>query len=127
MKKNGFTIIEIVIAITISLLILGGVLVFLQKLQSDILTSEQTTRVYTNLSDFMGTMKNFSKLYESGSIIADTSGYDTVLLMRPDKTSGVLVGVVEQGNSGSTSRLDPLANKNVYGKKIIAYQRLTAS
>lgn len=61
---------------------------FLTKLQEDILASEQSTRVYTSMSDFIATMKNFSKLYESGSIVVNTgSGYDSVLLMKADKSS----------------------------------------
>lgn len=46
-------------------------------------------------------------------------------MMKRDKTAGVLVGVVEQGNSGSVSKLDPVANKGIYGRKIIAYQKIT--
>lgn len=93
MKSSaGFTLIELVVAITISVLIMGGVLGFLTKLQNDITISKQSTRVYTNLTDFMGTMRNFSKLYASGSVITGgTGGYNIGLLMRPDKTAGILI------------------------------------
>lgn len=126
LKSNiGFTLIELVVAITISVMIMGGVLGFLTKLQSDIVTSKQSTRVYTNLTDFMGVMRNFGKLYESGSVIVGGSGaYNAGLLIRPDQTSGVLIGVVEE-KSGNLSKLDQ--NKDIYGKKVIAYQKLTAS
>jgi type II secretory pathway component PulJ len=62
---GGFTLVEIVISITISVIILTGVLFFLQKLQRDILISEQGTYVNTELTDFMAVMRNFSKLYDS--------------------------------------------------------------
>lgn len=70
----GFTLTEIVIAITISVIIMGGVLGFLTKVQNDIATSKQSTRVYTSLTDFMGIMRNFSKLYGSGSVIVEGTG-----------------------------------------------------
>lgn len=80
MKKSfmrrtvGFTLIEIVIAITISVMIMGGVLGFLTKLQNDILLSKQSTRVYTSLTDFIGVMNNFGKLYSSGSVVVEGTG-----------------------------------------------------
>lgn len=127
MKNKGFTLVEIVVAITISVMVIGGLSVFLTKTQTDILSSRQKTAVYTNLSDFIGAMRNFTKLYESGSIVVSGSGYNTVLMMKRDKTSGVLIGVVGQGNAGNVSKLDPVANKGIYGKKVIAYQKLTGS
>jgi len=68
---GGFTLTEIVIAITISVLIMGGVVGFLTKLQNDILLSKESTRVHTSLTDFIATMNNFSKLYASGSVLVE--------------------------------------------------------
>jgi hypothetical protein len=60
-------------------------------------------------------------------VIAEGTGiYNVGLLMRPDKTSWVLIGVVEE-KSGNLSKLDPIANKDIYGKKVIAYQKLTGT
>lgn len=126
--KRGFTLPEIVVAITISVMIMGGIFGFLTTLQNDIVQSKQVTRVYTNLTDFIGTMNNFNKLYSSGSVIVGGSGvYNVGLLVRPDKSAGVLIGVVEQKSGNTVFQLDPPANKNIYGKKVIAYQKLTAS
>jgi len=121
---KGFTLIEIIIAITISVIVMGGVFTFLTRLQADIIASRQKTAVYTNLSDFIGTMRNFTKLYESAGLVVDGTGYDVMLMLSRDKAAGVLIGVVEQG-TGSTSRLDPIADKDIYGKKVIAYQKIT--
>jgi hypothetical protein len=75
-------------AVTISVIIMGGIIGFLIKLQNDILLSRESTHVYTHLTDFIGTMRNFSKLYGSGMVIAEGTGiYNVGLLMRPDKTS----------------------------------------
>lgn len=124
--QNGFTLIEIVISITISTIILTGVMMLLLKIQTDIITSKQSTNVYTDLTEFTATMRNFSELYESGSIIVSGSGaYNVALLMRPDNTSGVLVGVVKKSTPWSLSRLDQ--SKDTYGEKIIAYRKLTSS
>lgn len=126
MKNNGFTLIEIIIAITISVIVMGGVFTFLTRLQSDIIASKQKTAVYTNLSDFIATMRNFTKLYESAWLVVDGTGYDVMMMVKRDKTAGVLIGVVAQG-TGSTSRLDPIDNKDIYGRKVIAYQRIIGS
>lgn len=120
----GFTLIEIIVAITISVIVMGGVFMFLTRLQGDIIASKQKTAVYTNLSDFIATMRNFTKLYESAALVVDGTGYDVMMMVKRDKTAGVLIGVVAQG-TGSISRLDPIANKDIYGKKVIAYQKLT--
>lgn len=82
----GFTLPEIVIAITISVIVMSGIFGFLMNLQHDISQSKESTRIYTSLTDFIGTMNNFSKLYSSGTIIVAGSGiYNASLLMRPDK------------------------------------------
>lgn len=125
--KSGFTLPEIVVAITISVMIMGGIFGFLTSLQKDILQSKESTQAYASLTDFIGIMNNFGKLYSSGNVIVSGTGvYNVALLIRPDKNAGVLIGVVEQ-KTGNTSRLDPAVNKNTYGKKVIAYQKLTAS
>lgn len=49
-----------------------------------------------------------------------------MMMVKRDKTAGVLIGVVAQG-TGSISRLDPIVNKDIYGRKVIAYQKLTGS
>ncbi|HBB27550.1 TPA: hypothetical protein DCZ36_03595 [Candidatus Gracilibacteria bacterium] len=123
---KGFTLIEIIVAMTISVMIMGGIIGFLIKLQNDILLSKQSTRVYTSLTDFIGVMNNFGKLYASGSVVVEGTGtYNVGLLVRPDKASGVLIGVVEE-KKGNLSKLDPVSSKNTYGKKVIAYRKLTA-
>ena len=63
LPRVGFKIDNV--SITISVIILMGVLFFLQKLQSDIMISEQDTHMSTELTDFMAVMRNFSKLYDS--------------------------------------------------------------
>lgn len=73
-SAKGFTLTEIIIAIAISVIVLGGVLGFLTKIQSDILISKHSTRVYTNLTDFTETMQNFNKLYGSGMVIVGGTG-----------------------------------------------------
>ena len=73
-NKIGFTLIEIVVAISISLIIMGGIVTFLRTLQSDIYLSKQATRVYTSLTDFTSVMNNFGKLYGSGNVIVTGTG-----------------------------------------------------
>ena len=127
MKKKGFTLTEIVVAVTISIIIMGWVLRFLVKLQSDLTISRQSTSVYVNLTDFFGTMNNLTKLYSSGNVIVSGTGmYNVELLTRPDKSGWALIGVVEQ-KDGNLSKLDPPSNKSTYGKKVMAYQKLNAS
>lgn len=77
-SRIGFTLIEIVVAITISVIIMGGVMTFLTQLQDDIVVTKESTQVYTNLTNFMGVMRNFSKLYGSGNIITSGTGVYSV-------------------------------------------------
>lgn len=102
---------------------MGGILGFLTKIQSDIITSKQSTRIHISLADFTSTMRNFDKLYANKEVIVGGSGtYNVWLLTNPDKTAWVLIGVVTW-KSGNISTLD--SDKNTYGKKVIAYQKLT--
>lgn len=127
LSSSGFTLPEIIVALTISVVIMGGLFGFLTSLQKDIFQAQQTTQVYTQVTDFIGTMDNLKKLYASGTILVNDSwSYNVALLMSPDKLTGVLIGVIEE-KPGNFFRLDPLVNKNIYGKKVIAYQKLTAS
>ncbi len=128
MKKKGFTLVEIVVAVTISTIIMGGVFIFLTKLQKDIVLAKESTRVHLWLTDFMGAMQNFRKQYGTGMVAVGGSGvYNAGLLTNKEKTSWVLIGVVSDESTNNNSKLDPIANKGIYGKKILAYQKLTAN
>lgn len=53
---------------------MGGILGFLTKIQSDIITSKQSTRIHISLADFTSTMRNFDKLYANKEVIVGGSG-----------------------------------------------------
>ncbi len=128
MKKKGFTLVEIVGAVTISTIIMGGVFIFLTKLQKDIVLAKESTRVHLGITEFIGTMQNFRKQYGTGTVIVDGSGaYNIGILTNKEKTSWVLIGVVTEADTNNNSKLDPVVNKDIYEKKILAYQKLTAN
>ena len=91
-RYHGFTLMEVIIAVTISTIIMGGVLVFLIQVQKDITISKQSTKVRTNITDFISTMNNFKKIYPETTLLVGGSGaYNVGLLTNPQKTSGILL------------------------------------
>ncbi len=113
-SKRGFSLVELVVAVTIAGLIIVGVSVFLTRVNTDIVTSTIRSKIYTDLSLFLDRTTELRRSYPQTTLIDyGTGAYDAVMLTNSGRTAGVLIGVVDR-SPGSLS-LDRLAPPTAFG------------
>ncbi|MDD2487255.1 MAG: prepilin-type N-terminal cleavage/methylation domain-containing protein [Candidatus Gracilibacteria bacterium] len=116
-KNKGFTIIEIVIAITISLFVMVIIAYFISEINNKIGSSQNKSKIYIGINDLINKINSKKNLYSSSAILVSQSGSYNVLLMTNNiKSKGLLIGVVDV----ETMKLDPISNYSKYGNKILA-------
>lgn len=129
-SQRGFTLMEMIISITISALIIGGSSYFIFKTNSDAQTAKNRTKVHTEMTTFIERMNYIRNNYSTGSILVDTpNGYDVLVFTNSGATTGVLVGVVNLStlDSNGGAKLDPASGSGTYGSKALGIQELTNS
>ena len=115
--------VELLIAILISFTVLSGVAYFFVRVTSEITDADRSTRAYIELTDFIQQTNILSKQFPRGDILSDgASSFSALLFSNPTDSAGALVGVVSL--SGSSWRLDPGSNYNLYGEKRLAIREL---
>lgn len=128
--QSGFTLVEMIISVTISALIIGGSSFFIFKTNSDAQTTKNRTQIHTEMTTYMDRMNYVRSNYSTGSILVDTpNGYDVILLANSGATAGVLIGVVNLALTDSTggAKLDPVSGSGTYGNKALGVQELTST
>lgn len=122
-NKKGFTIVELMVSIVISIILLGGIFYFLSDTINGIARSSSQAKF---LKDFY----SFTTILDTGEteILFDYGAgvYDVALLRNLDNTSGVILWVVDENSrrlvsSGSTS----IYNKNYLWYRSVSQSELT--
>lgn len=117
-KQNAFTIVELVVAIFISVILLWGIFYFLSDTILGIARSSSQAKF---LKDFY----SFSSVLDTGKmeILHDNvqGTFDVALIKSIDNTSGVLLGVIDK----SSSKLVPISQAGKYLETYLAYRPLT--
>lgn len=118
---KGFTLVELLVSIMISVLLLGGVFYFMSETIVGIARASAHAKF---LKDFYG----FTTILDTGNldILHDysfTGGYDVVLLTSLDGDSGIIIGVVD----ASTLKLASTGTFLNYQENILGYRSLSAS
>jgi hypothetical protein len=97
-------------------------LVFIFKFVIDTIQvlSETTrkARILSSFYNFVVKVDNYKNTFGSGTLVKDFfpgSGFDVVMLRNYNSTRGVLFGIVDS----DTSKLDPIGNYKIFGKKYI--------
>jgi prepilin-type N-terminal cleavage/methylation domain-containing protein len=92
---KGFSLVEMIIAITISSMIIGGSTFFIFKTNSEAQTAKNRTKIHVEMSEYIEKMNQIRNGYSSGTVlIQNEPGYDVLLFSNSGATAGVLVGVV---------------------------------
>jgi len=120
--------VELVIAVTMSTMVIAGLVYFLTQINTDISTAQYKTDVYLQLSDFTSKVNTARANYQTGKILVDLpkdQGYDVLLLTNTGKTAGAIVGVANMSDAG-TGLLDSGTNFTSYGNKMLAVQEISS-
>ncbi len=77
---RGFTLAEMLIAVSISAMIISGSTFFIFKANSEVQTAKNRTKIHTEMSTFIEKMNVIRTGYMSGSVlIQNEPGYDVIL------------------------------------------------
>ncbi|MCH8519026.1 hypothetical protein LAT59_04675 [Candidatus Gracilibacteria bacterium] len=111
----GFTLTELLVSITISVMILGGVFYFISETLLGLARS-------SSQSEFLKSFYTFSSILDSGDFeIISNDGYHIGLLESPNTGEGIIIGVIDATNL----RLITPMEQSLYLPSAIAYRAMS--
>ena len=126
--NRGFTVLEIVIAMTISVMIMLWLSFFISEINSKIISSQNKWNIYTGINDFIDKVGVKKNLYWSSTILDQNQNYNALLMTNSSLNGGILIGVVNNNkNSPNYLKLDPIWNYHIYDNKVLGIRQLTQS
>lgn len=126
--KKWFTVIELVVAITISATILIFVMSFIASTFSEISYSNKKTQLLVNLYDFENKIKNIREKYLSWTILIDNNSWtwSDIILIRTQawetNESWYLIAQIEK----DTLKIDPNSNIDNINEKYLALRKVNS-
>lgn len=126
MFRKGFTLVEIVVAISISTLLLAGTVGVASKAVDSLTEAKAKGQTYSSLTDAISKLNSVRNAFPLVTVVQVPSGYDYVVFTNSGHTAGVLVGVANAGSGANDFRLDPVSDYANYGDKVLAVQDMTA-
>ncbi|EKD66156.1 MAG: hypothetical protein ACD_49C00061G0003 [uncultured bacterium (gcode 4)] len=125
-KNHGFTVVEMVIAMTIWSMIMLWISYFIGEINSKIISSQNKGNLYTWVNDFIDKIWVKKNLYWSSAILTQNQNYNALLMTNKEQNGGILIWVV---NNSKTSpnylKLDPIWNYGIYENKVLGIRQLT--
>lgn len=120
-KSKWFTILEIVIAMTISLVVILIISYFIGEINAKISSSQNKSKIYVWISDLVEKINSKKNIYPNSTILTSQTGsYNTLLLTNTSKNWGLLIWVVNL----SSWTLDSVSDYNTYDHKVIWMKEL---
>lgn len=117
-KLNAFTIVELMVSITISVILLWGIFYFMSD---TILGISRSSAQSSFLKNFYG----FTTILDTGNLEIlhnyTDEWFDVAILKSVDGLSGVLIWVVDR----ETLKLTPVLNWNIYHNSVLWYRALS--
>jgi len=124
-NKLGFTFVELIVSITISVIILWGVFYFLANMINDLSFSNKKSNILSSFYTLWTKVNNYRNIFLSGWLAIDSSFLtwsDVVILKNNDNSYGVLFWVVNKDIMKIETPLDYLK----YNDKTLGFRELTA-
>lgn len=86
-RFSGFTLPELIVAITISSLVILGVTAFLSKINQSIADSVTHAKMYEDLTKFSEKVRDYRHVYPDTIAVDVSGGYDGIILTNSGRTS----------------------------------------
>lgn len=119
---------EIVIAMSISVMVMLWLSFFISEINSKIISSQNKWNIYTGINDFIDKVGVKKNLYWSSTILDQNQNYNALLITNNTLNGGILIGVVNNNKSSSNYlKLDPIWNYHIYDNKVLGIRQLTQS
>lgn len=118
-KINAFTIVELMVSITISVLLLGWIFYFMSDTILWISRSSSQTNFLKNFSNFTTILERWNP-----EVFLDYAEewFDVVLLKFPNKNGWILIGVIDR----KTLSLSPISKGNIYHDSVLWYRNISS-
>lgn len=118
--KNAFTLIELLIAITISSIVILGFTQIYTNIQDGILFSQRKAVIFNDIKDFTTKLSYSTNVYNSWFIITQTAKFDTLLMTNSGATDAYIIWVFDCTNTSGMNI--KLASDNItYDNKCFWY------
>ncbi|MDD5213568.1 MAG: prepilin-type N-terminal cleavage/methylation domain-containing protein [Candidatus Gracilibacteria bacterium] len=118
--KKAFTLIELIVAITISSIVILGFTQIYISIQDSILFSQKKAVIFNDIKDFTTKLSYSTNIYNSGFVITQTGKFDTLIMTNSGGTDAYIIGVFDCTNT--TGINIKLASDNlIYDNKCFGY------
>jgi len=127
--KKAFTLVELIVAVTISAIILLFLMSFIADTFNEIAYSNKKTKLLINLYEVEDRFKTLKQQYLSGIILKDNIEWvwSDIILLRTLPTEPIQWWYIFAQVEEDTLRIDNSSNVNTISKKVLGYRKISSS
>lgn len=122
--KKAFTLTELIVAITISVIVLIFTFQFVADIVNNLATTNKKSEVLDDLGEFNIMINNYKRAFPNVYILSDfpdQGGYDIIIMENIKWDTGLLLWVID----ANTKKLIRNVSYPYYGKKVLWMRYLT--
>lgn len=126
-KKTWFTLIEIIVAMTIWTIVIVWIVFFIWKMNEDISMAKAKTIAYLDTVSLINKINQSRLIYKKNLIVNDSDSWNDIILLYSSWSEWwLLMWVVDAtNNSDNYLKLDPDDNFDIYWKKLLWIRKIT--
>ena len=127
--KKAFTLVELIVAVTISAIILLFLMSFIADTFNEIAYSNKKTKLLINLYEVEDRFKTLKQQYLSGIILKDNIEWvwSDIILLRTLPTEPIQWWYIFAQVEEDTLKIDNSSNVNNISKKVLGYRKISSS
>jgi len=127
-KNKWFTLIELVIAVTISMIIIWWLAYFIWNINNQMWSSKNKTKIILSVNDLSDKIQKYRSIYSWTWYILSGTWFDTLILSNIwSNVWGVIFWIVNiNKNSTNYMKIDPPLEYLTYDKKVFGIRELTS-
>ena len=125
LQKKAMTLVELIVAITISSIILLFLMNFISKVFGEISYSNKKTDAIKKIYSIENQFQNIEEVYSSWDILIDNntaSGADVLIFRNNANNWWYIVGIVDK----NTFKLDWVNNVSTIWEKLLAFRKISS-
>ncbi len=124
-KKYAFTLVELVVAITISSIILIGLFSLIGDTISELWQANNSSEMIVDINDLLDTMNDYNSIYDKKDIIIDWlsgQGTDVLMFTNSANTSWILFALIDPESKKVINNTEQYES---YNRRYIWYKELS--
>lgn len=126
-KKTWFTLIEIIVAMTIWTIVIVWIVFFIWKMNEDISMAKAKTMAYLDTVSLINKINQSRLIYKKNLIVNDSVNWNDIILLYSSWSEWWLLMWVVDATKDSENylKLDPDDNFDIYWKKLLWIRKIT--